>query len=313
MARFCARLRRCTLVVVTAYLFFLSVHAQAVTTNWIDPGGGLFTDAANWDNGVPDSDDTAQFNLGIVGYTVTFPGGSVLDPPPNYVIDRLHVRQNEVTFRDNSSPFITSPSLTVANPDVSIVVGQGAGEVAVLNTSLSSLSGANTSIGRAAGADGTLNVTAGTFNMSGNLIIGDSGMGTMNVTAGGTVANASGFIGLNAGSSGQVTVSGTNSTWANSNSLTVGRFLDPVLNARLDVNDGGMVSANALNVNHSGRLAGNGRIQGNVQNYGRIAPGNSVGTLHIDGDYGQWDGGELLVEIAAADSFDKLDVEGISI
>jgi hypothetical protein len=77
------------------------------------------------------------------------------------------------------------------------------------------------------------------------------------------------------------------------------------------VSDGGVVSvANALNVNRSGRLAGNGRIQGSVVNYGRIAPGNSVGTLHIDGDYVQLDDGELLIEIAAGDNFDTLHVEG---
>ena len=71
---------------------------------------------------MPDSDDTAVFNRGFVATTtVTFL--SLFDPPANYVIDYLRVHSNEVTFAD--SPFIqTSPSLTVANPDVSIVVGE---------------------------------------------------------------------------------------------------------------------------------------------------------------------------------------------
>jgi hypothetical protein len=148
-----------------AYLVFLlcasqTAYVRAVTTSWNTDSSGSFTTAANWNVGVPTSQDTAVFNRGLVAYTVTFPGGSVLNPPPSYLVNYLRVHSNEVTFRDNSSPFTTSPSLTVSNPDVSIVIGEIAGEVAVLNTTLLSLSGANTSIGRNEGAEGTLNVNS---------------------------------------------------------------------------------------------------------------------------------------------------------
>ena len=63
------------------------LSAHAVTTNW-NVNSGNFTVAGNWDNGVPDSDDTAVFNRGFLAYEVSFPGGSIFEPPPNYVIDR---------------------------------------------------------------------------------------------------------------------------------------------------------------------------------------------------------------------------------
>ena len=60
----CCVFFRCILVVVAAYSFFLSFHAHAVTTSWNTNSSGSFTTPANWDNGVPDSDDTAVFNRG---------------------------------------------------------------------------------------------------------------------------------------------------------------------------------------------------------------------------------------------------------
>ena len=98
MRLFCTRFMRRIFLAAAAYLFFLSVHAYAVTTSWNTNASGNFITAANWGNGVPDSDDTAVFNCGFVAYEVNFPGGSIFDPPLNYVIDRLLVPTNEVSF-----------------------------------------------------------------------------------------------------------------------------------------------------------------------------------------------------------------------
>jgi T5SS/PEP-CTERM-associated repeat protein len=190
----------------------LSIDAHAVTTSWNTNASGDFTTAANWDNGAPDSDDTAVFNRGFVAYEVNFPGGFIFDPPVTYFVDYRRVRTNEVSFVHNLVPFQSNSSLSVLNSGESIIVAENAGDIAILNMTLNSLSGANASIGRAAGANGTLNV-GGTFSMSGAINVGESGTGTMNVTGGGTVASADGYIGVNAGSNGQVTVSGANSTW----------------------------------------------------------------------------------------------------
>ena len=133
-----------------------------MTTNWNTNSDGTFTNAANWDNGVPDSDDTAVFDRGFVAYTVTFPG-SPLNPPPDYVIDRLRLRTNEVTFADDNSPFLKRPSVTVANVNpsfYSIILGDESGDPAILNMTLRRLSGNGIAlIGVFTSAIGTLNVS----------------------------------------------------------------------------------------------------------------------------------------------------------
>src|SRR5262245_24252852 len=73
--------------------------STAVTTNWNTTSGGFFGAAANWDNGVPGSSDTAVFREGPVTYTVTFLGGNpATSPPVHYLSNRLIVGNNDVTF-----------------------------------------------------------------------------------------------------------------------------------------------------------------------------------------------------------------------
>jgi T5SS/PEP-CTERM-associated repeat protein len=242
-----ATARRALIVIFVCGCWQLAAHA--VTTNWINNSGGTFTTSANWDNGVPDSDDTAAFNRGAgVAYHVVFPGGGIFDPPPSYGINSLRVHSNSVTFRDNSSEFITRPNLTVGNTADAIVVGQNAGEAAILTTSLNQLtSGVSASafIGRLAGSDGTLNVAAGTFSLPGfgDLNVGDSGTGRLNVT-GGSVTNLNGIIARSAGSTGSATVTGASSTWTNGGDLLVGREGAGTLR----VEAGGRVVANTKGV-----------------------------------------------------------------
>jgi T5SS/PEP-CTERM-associated repeat protein len=229
--------RKLLIVAVALIATALNGEAQAVTTSWI-ANSGSFTAPANWSSGVPDSDDTAIFNRGFVAYEVNFPGGSIFDPPLVYPIQFLRVNTNEVGFVYTPVPFQSSPSLSVVDPGLSIVVGENSGDVSILNMAIAGLSGADASIGRAAGANGTLNV-GGAFNLSGTLNVGESGTGAMNVTGGRTVASANGFIGSNAGSNGQVTVSGANSQWVNSNFLIVGSSGS----GALTIQDGGSISS----------------------------------------------------------------------
>ena len=53
-----------TNILLVAVAPWLGSQAQAVTTSWNTNSSGFFTAAANWNNGVPDSDDTAVFNRG---------------------------------------------------------------------------------------------------------------------------------------------------------------------------------------------------------------------------------------------------------
>ena len=65
-----------------------------------------------------------------------------------------------------------------------------------------------------------------------------------------------------------------------------------------------------VNVLTAGLLKGSGVIQGNVTNSGTVSPGNSPGTLTINGNYTQTAAGTLLEQIASASSYSKLAVTG---
>jgi fibronectin-binding autotransporter adhesin len=76
--------------------------------------------------------------------------------------------------------------------------------------------------------------------------------------------------------------------------------------ASLTVRNGGVLNATGgVTVNASGILGGNGTINGNVTvNGGTVSPGNSPGTLTVNGAYTQV-GGELLIEVAGASALDR--------
>ena len=237
MTRLCDGIMRRIFLSAAAYSFFLTIHSHAISTNWSTNSSGLFTTAANWDFGVPDSNDAAIFNRGFVAYEVNFPGGSIFNPPVNYVVDQLWVRTNEVSFVYDPGPFFTIPSLTVDGSGNSTLVALETGEVAILNMALSSLSGANAMIGGNPGSNGTLNV-GGTFSMSGSINVGNLGTGHLSVTGAGTVTSMTGYVGKGIGSSGSVSVAGANSDWVNSGELFVGNGGD----GTLAIESGGSVS-----------------------------------------------------------------------
>jgi hypothetical protein len=62
-----------------------------------------------------------------------------------------------------------------------------------------------------------------------------------------------------------------------------------------------------------GTLRGDGQIVGDVGNVGVVAPGDSLGTLHVDGDYTQPASGVTQIEIGGTtpgSQFDMLDITG---
>ncbi len=70
-----------------------------------------------------------------------------------------------------------------------------------------------------------------------------------------------------------------------------------------------------LSIESSGTLSGDGNIAGNVDNGGRLSPGNSPGSIMIDGDLTQTANGELLFELAGVTpitEYDQLFVNGVA-
>ncbi len=80
-----------------------------------------------------------------------------------------------------------------------------------------------------------------------------------------------------------------------------------VQGGRLLVN--GDTSASAFTVESDGILGGRGRV-GPTDVHGRLAPGNSIDTLTVAGDYRQHPGSVLEIEVDAAGNSDRVDVLG---
>lgn len=165
-------------------------------------------------------------------------------------------------------------------------------------------------------AGGTFNQDAGTANVSGDQTVGGiSGTGgTINISGGslttdqgsnttysGTVAGSGGFTkagtgalildGNSAGFTGTTTVSG--------GTLEVG-----------DASHPNAVLGGTVNVGSGGALGGHGTITGSVANAGATAPGGSIGTLTVGGNYTFASGATLQQEVAANGTADKLVVGG---
>ena len=159
------------------------------------------------------------------GYTVTF-GNLFLHTITN---DRLLVGGNSVNF----APFLGFSQYTIGNATTAesgrgIIIGQAQPEHAVLSTSLPSLTAVAATLGDVGGSSGTLNVTAGTFHVTGagvpdiEFIIGRGGDGTLNVSGGADVSvTQDAALGENARSTGTATITGVGSTWT-SGTLVVG-------------------------------------------------------------------------------------------
>ncbi len=70
------------------------------------------------------------------------------------------------------------------------------------------------------------------------------------------------------------------------------------------------LQAKSVTVAPDALLGGSGLATAKVENNGSLAPGNSVGTLSIDGDYTQGATGDFALEVGSLTAFDRLFVSG---
>ena len=174
-------------------------------------------------------------------------------------------------------------------------------------------------IGRGLGSVGDVTVTgAGSLLNAGSGVfsIGREGTAALSVIDGGVVVAGGTVFASTVSSTGSaaILVAGVGSKFdAGSNNILLGinnNLLQSDPNhgvATLNVRDGGEVVGN-ITAGTGATLRGDGTITGDVLNSGgSIAPGNSPGTLHIDGNLTQT-GGTMDIEIAGAALFDGIDV-----
>ncbi len=187
-------------------------------------------------------------------------------------------------------------------------------------------------IGHQAGAVGEVLISGpgSLWEANGSLNVGYEGSGALTLSDGGRINSEGAFIGRLGNSSGEVTVSGSGSLWTSTGDFVVGSQPfeaipadDPLLWTRtgdfviegdgpgtptgahgerggfgtLTVADEARVTAPVILILAHGEVTGTGQLQGPVSNSGLVAPGLPVGTLHIDGDYGQLATGRLNVEL----------------
>lgn len=124
---------------------------------------------------------------------------------------------------------------------------------------------------------GTIDINGQTTTMSGSLSNASSNTGALTVT--------------NSGSGGMLILNGINTytggTTVNSGTLEIG-----------DIDHSTASVAGNVGVNNGGTLRGHGTVGGNISNNGGVlAPGGSIGTLTVNGNYTQSSASTLSIEL----------------
>ena len=166
-----------------------------------------------------------------------------------------------------------------------------------LNSGTVTLAAANSYTGGTTVNGGTLNLTG---SITGDLVVGPGGTfvnsGTVNspsywLSNQGTFINNAAIVG----------------NFANVSSATnTGTFTGSVINGGSFVNNGA-VGGDFLNL---GVLSGSGTVVGNLFNMGAIAPGNSIGTMSVAGNYVQSASGTYMTEVIGSGQSDRITVGG---
>jgi T5SS/PEP-CTERM-associated repeat protein len=290
---------RTLILLLTLPLALAPGRAQAVTKTWIGTDGGSFSTPANWDQaGTPGTSDSILFANGTVAspYDINF--------DVNATVTQAVIATNPLSFAGGSHTLsLTSTSTT--NASRALVIGRtGAAGTsnASLTSSLTQLTTTSAVLGLDTGTVGTLNLTAGTFSVTGlagstDLLIGYSGAGNINVSGGAHVTVTGETSMATFGESvGSISITGSGSTWNNTGSMTLLKGTATII-----VADGGTLTFGARLDLGFGVLAGDGNVNGSVANgSGTVAPSSltsSYGTLHITGAYNQFTGGKIQIEI----------------
>jgi T5SS/PEP-CTERM-associated repeat protein len=181
-----------------------------------------------------------------------------------------------------------------------VVIGQDPGSTGMIVIDGGTVNTGSAVIGQDPGSNGMVVITGAgsTATDTGSAVIGDGGSGTLLITDGGKGSDTNATVGDQPGSSGTAIVDGPGSQWTNTGSLDVG----PAGSGMVDVSDGGIIMADrGATIGPDGTLTGNGTITTpTLINNGTVAPsgpGDTAGTLTLNGNYQQGPSGVLDTEI----------------
>jgi fibronectin-binding autotransporter adhesin len=221
---------------------------------WAQPVSGSVLDPTMWSPGfVPQPLDTAIFNLGSTGYTVSLPPKNSGAQVENVIVGNDTITADLGQNVLNVDVYYgTTPAIVLGN------VKGAVGNLTVKNGSLDISGGSN--IGYAAGSTGTLTVdgSAGKAKFGGDTqYIGYAGNGTVAIVNGGSADVGQSYLGYQTGVTGAITVDGAGSTYAA---------------GRLYVGESG---SGTVAVTHGGAVSVGGGIVGDLV--------GAVGSITVDG------------------------------
>jgi autotransporter-associated beta strand protein len=212
----------------------------------------------------------------------------------------------------SESKVIIGSGLTVPN---SFVMNNGASldNSGTIN-SVSSHVGAASIVNRSGGTIGGVLLSSGAANavqlFSGSAIQGDLNLGnnsgTQLIFDGGGNQLLSQAVTGNITNAGSLTKQGTG-TWTVDKALAAPVSVD-VVAGKLEVNS--TLSSSRVTVQSGATIGGSGFITGNLTALGTISPGNSPGTLTVNGNYTQGSAGILNIAIASPTNYSRLAVGG---
>jgi T5SS/PEP-CTERM-associated repeat protein len=169
------------------------------------------------------------------------------------------------------------------------------------------VTGFNTFIGFEPGSKGTVNVVGPGSRLTSTVLRvgGNYGSSALNISGGAKVTSMQGYIAHSGPATGMVTIDGVGSSWTMSGGLTIGDFGA----GQVALANEATLQAASILIGANGVLRGNGHVIGSVTNGGKVLAGAAQGALTIDEDYAQTAGGELVIDIATALAYGRLDVE----
>jgi T5SS/PEP-CTERM-associated repeat protein len=237
--------------------------------------------------------------------TINVTGGGRLEAPSFVFLGEQPEASGEVLvqgMQGNSSRFVASVIVVGFGGTGSLALENG-GAVDAREVFIASFPASSGTV-VVNGADSRLTALSG----FGHLIIGGRSTGSLTITGGGVAEARDIFVGDGMSGVGQVLVSGNGSRLTASDEFSVGYFGT----GALTVTDGGIAAGPLIFINKRSSVGGDGTLDADVANNGKVAPGLSAGLLSIDGHYDQDKQGRLAIELGGTMPGAQHDVLSIS-